>query len=334
VIYNTESEGQIASENGSYCGGIVGVSRSLILQSSALGQLSGSDYLGGVAGEGQNMANCRSMVLISGKGENLGCIAGDAHGEVIANVFVDEGLGGIKGKSFAGKAYPLPYEGFVALENLPSMFTHLHGDFYLDGELLKTVFFEYGGSISSWNIPPLPEREEGFGQWESFSSSNLIRSFKVNAFYTPWLERISSGGEIPLLIAKGKFSNEARLVAQEEKLHLYSGKAYRGIAAFSYTIEDEYAGEDTMYSLRLLCESPRSPVLSLFHNGQESKIIPSRSGDYLVFTAPFEAEIIVLESIAGRIVAVSSIILSVLVALGFFWYYQKRFPKPEKTGDK
>ncbi len=329
AVYKADSEATVETTNGSKCGGIAGSSESGIIRCNSLSQLIGNDSIGGIVGYGTNISNCRSMVLINSDGECIGAVAGYATGEIVGNAFVDEGLHGVDGISYAGMAYPLPYESFIALPELPTMFSELSVDFIIDDVLVKSLPFTYGGSISSWDVPKLPLRDDSFGQWEPFKTENLIRSARVNAIYSPWVTTLSSKEEIPLLLAEGSFSASAQIEISEVKPSVPANKAYRYIASYSYSIADEVREPSEKYVLHLRCEKPSSVIITLVDNGAISQITPKRDGSYVVFEAPSSGELIIIQPLIRRIIAVSFIILAVLIVLCFYCYIHKHFPKKE-----
>lgn len=97
---------------------IAGRSDSSIRLSWAKCALSGEDYVGGIAGYGKTLSDCRSLVTVDG-GAYTGAIAGDVDedGSVTSCLFTHETLGAIDGISYAGKAEPPP-STFSAQETL------------------------------------------------------------------------------------------------------------------------------------------------------------------------------------------------------------------------
>lgn len=75
-------------------GGIAGRSDSSIRLSWAKCTLSGEDYVGGIAGYGKTLSDCRSLVTVDG-GAYTGAIAGDVDedGSVTGCLFTHETLG-------------------------------------------------------------------------------------------------------------------------------------------------------------------------------------------------------------------------------------------------
>ena len=108
-ITGCQSYGAVSTD-GSYVGGIAGRSDSSIRLSWAKCTLSGEDYVGGIAGYGKTLSDCRSLVTVDG-GAYTGAIAGDVDedGSVTGCLFTHETLGAIDGISYAGKAEPAAF---------------------------------------------------------------------------------------------------------------------------------------------------------------------------------------------------------------------------------
>lgn len=74
-LTDCQSYGAVSTD-GNYVGGIAGRSDSSIRLSWAKCTLSGEDYVGGIAGYGKTLSDCRSLVTVDG-GAYTGAIAGD-----------------------------------------------------------------------------------------------------------------------------------------------------------------------------------------------------------------------------------------------------------------
>lgn len=332
AVYKTENAAAVTALNGSYCGGIAGSSLGSIIKCSVLCDLKGNDYVGGLAGSATNLSGCRAMVSLNTQGECSGAIAGSVSGELANNVFVKEGLlAAVDGVSYAQAAYPLPYDEFRNLEGLSPIFTGLHTDFYIDGVLVKRIPTEYGGSIDKGDIPALPVQSGGFGVWEEFKTENLLRSQIVNAVYQDWIETISSGGELPLILAEGKFSDEAVLSADEIETAVGFGSLYRSVASFNYSISDGRISYDGDYTLHLYSPDTGNSSVALTAGGKTVILNCERDGSYLLFNAPAEGEITILRNMRGVAVTAAAIALGVILFLMLIFFLRRRKKCPEKA---
>lgn len=333
AIYKSNNLGDVFAGSSAYCGGIAGSARGSIIKCNALCGLFGQDYVGGIVGSGNNIANCRAMITIDSVGECVGAIGGDAEGELLENVFVGEGLAAVDGISYAGKAYPLPYSEFSKLAELPSFFTNLHLDFMVDGKLSKRIPFVYGGALDVSQIPSLPSHPDSFGNWEPFETENLLRNKVINAVYTTWISTISSGETKPLLLAEGKFSDLATLSISPCAGLPELGFWNRAVRSYDYSIEDSVRACQEEHTLHLLCDDIKGAKIVLTA-GNKTKIIKAhQDGSYLVFTAPADGCITIAKPIISTVILLScGGAMLVLLLLILILRHTKKFRKTSKRG--
>lgn len=274
----------VETTTGGRCGGIAGLSRSVIRGCQSLSDLTGRDGLGGIAGEGRDIADCRAMARILGDGgEKLGAIAGSADGALSGNCYLDEGLGAVDGIDYAGMAYPLDYGAFSVLEGLPEAFTTFRVTFQADGAVVGTLDAPYGGALDPASFPRVPERDGVYGQWEDFDYRTITRSVTVHAVYSGWITTISSGGEHPAALAEGNFSPAAVLTLEDWR---DAGQAlpagYEALCAYTYAVTDgEPLPDQITLRVQDMGEGSR---LALLRNGTLTPVDAERDGSYLVFT--------------------------------------------------
>ena len=193
----------LLQEEVDYVGGIAGQSKSIIRQCAAKGRLSGDTYVGGIAGSGYTITDCRAMVEATGT-EKVGAVAGgllaedslanalnqlqDATGTLQGNCFVSETLGGVDGVSYAGQAEPVSFTDFAALagqENLPETFTQITLTFVADGQTVAAIPVEYGASFAAADAPAIPEKAGCTAVWSDFPWENITFDQTITAVYTP-----------------------------------------------------------------------------------------------------------------------------------------------------
>ena len=213
----------LSEDTADYVGGIAGQSKSAIRRSSAKCRLEGRRYVGGIAGSGSTLTDCRSMVLADGE-EWVGAIAGglesgsslsgllqDRESEQSGNYFVSETLGGIDGVSYAGQAEPLSFDDFAALaaeENLPETFSTVTLTFVADGAVVQSIPVEYGSSFATASLPDIPAKDGYTAQWTDFDAGHIVFDETVNAVYTPFVSVIESAEQRDgraVLLAEGSF---------------------------------------------------------------------------------------------------------------------------------
>lgn len=328
AVLNCTSAGWIESE-GAQCGGVAGLSRSIIRGCSALCDLTGTDYVGGIAGQGRDIRDCRTIVRIDSTGECLGAIAGCADGEIWENYFVQGDLAGIDGVDYAGKAVPLDYNEFSALEDLPRQFLQCTITFRADGRLLKTVTVPYGGSLSEQDFPLLPEKAGYYAAWPEFDWSHIVRSITAEAVYTPLASTISSGEVLPLALAEGTFPPDAALILtdwQPEQSKLPAG--YRLQSSFTLNLSDGEEAQALTLRVRWDAEAG-DPLVLVERDGALTRPEFTQDGSYLVFSAAAGDHIAVL----SKTEAFSPLLLLPLlaVALLLVLFLRRRHPPTPQT---
>lgn len=222
--YNTAD---LLAEDADYVGGIAGQSRAPIRQCAAKGRLSGDRFVGGIAGSGYTLTDCRAMVEVTGT-EQLGAIAGgllaedslsntvnrlqDSESDLQGNLFVSETLGGIDGVSYAGQAEPVTFADFSARaqqEGLPETFSRITLTFVADGQTVATIPVEYGADFDPSDAPAIPEKAGYTAAWPDFTREAITFDQTVTAVYTPY-ETVIAGAEQredgrAILLAEGCF---------------------------------------------------------------------------------------------------------------------------------
>lgn len=133
IIKNSVTETNITSDEGGYIGGIAGYSKGKIYNCAAISDLKGSDHVGGIAGEGDTIATCYALPRIDGVVEKSGAITGTAGGVVQNNYFIKEGLSGIDGTDYEGKAVALDYTEMTGADNIPEKMTGFSNDTWYMG---------------------------------------------------------------------------------------------------------------------------------------------------------------------------------------------------------
>jgi hypothetical protein len=112
TILGCSNYSNIKSSSGDYVGGVTGASYSYVVSSFSKGILEGANYVGGIAGDGNNIRNCLALVSIEGAESRFGAIAGNVEdgAEIRNNFFVSDDLAGIDKISYSKKAEPVEYD--------------------------------------------------------------------------------------------------------------------------------------------------------------------------------------------------------------------------------
>ena len=180
LVRDCTNSGRVDGQEADYVGGIVGRSSGYIRTSSVKCEIDGRVHVGGIAGSGNIVSDCRSMVRISGR-EKLGAILGavqDAGAEktdVANNVYLPIGndMGGIDGISYSGQAQPLAREAFLAQEGLADLFNSVTVSFVYEDGSMKTVLLKPGDTLKISEIPDVPEKAGYVGEWAGLEEAEL-----------------------------------------------------------------------------------------------------------------------------------------------------------------
>ena len=232
--------GAVTAQKGDYVGGIAGSSGGSIRASWSRVVLRGGKYLGGIAGSGQHILDCTAWVSIERGTEYLGAIAGWAEGEVRGNRYAETQPAGIDGISRLGECEPLSEEELLKLEDAPNDFGELQVRFLVDGQLVETRRLPFGGKIGE--PPDVENKEELYWQWEDYSRGPLYSNAEIGGRWLSPLSTISSGEDLPLFLAEGRFYEEQRLHVQP-----YDAPDADGTLLAAYTLSvNDYAGDLTV----------------------------------------------------------------------------------------
>lgn len=168
IIRQARSFGSVKSSEGGYAGGVCGQSLSMIVDSYALCSVSANKYVGGIAGYGNIIRGCYSMVNLEAESGRVGAIAGQTtayedeekenEDNVTGNFYVNNGIHGIDGISYTGVAEPIEYENLLEVRGIPVDFKQLKVTFRVDDTYVERQTLAYGKPLSELNFPAAPVR--------------------------------------------------------------------------------------------------------------------------------------------------------------------------------
>ena len=300
------STGSIDAEDADYVGGVVGKSSGYVRRCSAKADIAGNAYVGGIAGEGLTVTDCRSMVQLTGaektgavlgmRGERTGFLKKDDDDSeeseeetVTGNYYFTVGsdIGAIDGVSYADTAQPLAHDDFVALEGLDPIFKVISVRFVYDDGMMHTVTLTPGEALSQDRIPKLPEKAGYVGHWDGLADADLsdIRfDISFQAVYTAELETVQSEalGEsnLPTLLAQGQFSGDTPIQLTKMNKGPAPGEHDKFLEGYAFTLP---AG--TADTLRYLPETQQENVRVMVQgaDGSWREVSHTKDGSYLVF---------------------------------------------------
>lgn len=300
------STGSIDAEDANYVGGVAGRSDGYIRRCSAKSAITGNAYVGGIAGEGLTVTDCRSMVQLTGsekagailgfKGEHSGFLKSESddadeteEDTVTGNYYLTVGsdIGAIDGVSYADSAQPLEHDDFVELEGLDPIFKVISVRFVYDDGMMHTVTLAPGEALSPDSIPKLPEKAGYVGRWDGLADADLsdIR-FDVSfpAVYTAEWETVQSGplgeSKLPTLLAQGQFSDNAPIQLTQMTKGPAPGVHDKFLEGYAFTLPT-----GTADTLRYLPETEQKNVRVMVKgaDGSWREVSHTQDGSYLVF---------------------------------------------------
>lgn len=327
AVLDCASRGQIQIESGGLAGGIAGQSGGVIRTSAALVDLKGTDSLGGIAGQGTDIINCRAMTRIDSNGEKLGAVAGMASGTVSGNYFLKEGLGGVDGITYVGQTQGVDFQTFSNLSGIPVDFLKFSVTFVSNDGVVAQIPVSYGGTLTSEQIPAVPQANHMFGEWSDFTHKNMIRSQTVHAVYDDLLTTVASSGNHPAVLAEGTFSPDASI-----DVNTWNPQAtqipigYKLVTAYEYHMKDQMDLPDTV-TLHMLAKEEGTTV-AVVQNETVQIVQSTKDGSYLIYDGLPEGKVMILY----RDHTVKWVICAVLAAIliSFIGYDWKKRHKARK----
>lgn len=277
---------------GDYCGGIAGRTKGKVIRCAALTDLTGQSWLGGVAGLGQDITDCRTMVRADSDGEYQGAIAGQAEGTLTGNRYLMEDLAGLDGVDYAQTAQGLDFDAFSQLDYIPADFLTFSYRFEVNGQTVAEIPFQYGDDLDTSLVPEAPKQGEEYGQWPQFPTQDLRRSMVLSVQFTTPTSTLADQDGVAQLLVEGTFSPDASLTVDQEELPDQKVEGYTSRSAWSYTVTGSQS--DTI-TVRLRAEGVKKPAAAVYQNGRWQRVDSTLDGSYLVFQAPTQGQVLLLE---------------------------------------
>lgn len=216
ALVQCENNGNVTAGR-NIAGGIAGYFRGVIQNSHSIGLLRGEAYIGGIAGDADNIHGCMAIPVIESNGAYTGAIAGysETLDNLKDNLFVNDELGGINGISYTGKTQAVSYEELEQRKGaiFPKCFSRLTLQFNVQGEPLVQFSVLYGSKIE--NLPAVDQKNEKYWRWDKFDNTNIRYNQIIDGEWKNLITTISSGEETPLFLAEGKFDERAYLVVKD-----------------------------------------------------------------------------------------------------------------------
>lgn len=262
--------GTIDAENADFLGGIAGSGSGYIRECYSSCSIFGDSNLGGIAGRGTIVTDCRSMVTMEGS-EKIGGILGEAkepvttpvskktEEELLENseeeaekeiavsgnyyVMLGRDFGAIDGISYADSAEPLALDVFMDLDDIPVEFGTIVVRFRYEDGTEKSISLVPGGKLKESQLPAVPEKAGFTGCWSGLEEADLdhiVSDLVFEAEYSAKRPTIESEDlrdtGMPVMLAQGLFSGEQTIVlaALDECPGLSVGESLAEAWAFTF----------------------------------------------------------------------------------------------------
>lgn len=283
-----QNYGPVSSTGGNYVGGVTGYGDASVRSCYAKNTLSGKNYVGGIAGWASRMRDCCAIITIPEGEECLGAIAGgvEAGGVLRDNCFVDTGIAGVDGVSYAGRAEPVPFDELSQRPGVPLEFTAFTLTLMAGEETVAQIPFLYGEDLSRIDLPPVPEREGSYGEWPEFDVSGLNSDLIVEAAYAPWVTVVASqelSGKLALALAEGQFTGAAVLHVTDSA-QAPPPEAGEGTAVWDVALAGTELAANDQVPLRLLNEGGGKAAVWQCRDGQWQPVEAVQNGQYLMLS--------------------------------------------------
>lgn len=327
-----ENYGAVASTDGDYVGGIVGYTDGIVRECYAKNTLSGKNYVGGIAGWASHLQSCWAIATVEAGVECVGAVAGgvDAGGILFENRFVDTGLAGVDGVSYAGHAEPAPFEVLSRLPEVPAEFTAFTLTLLAEEETVAKIPFFYGDDLSRIDLPEVPAREGSYGEWPVFDTSGLRSDITLEAEYAPWVTLVASReaeGKLVLALAEGRFTDKAVLhVTQSTQSPPQESGEQARVWDVSLTGTD-LGGGDTV-PLRLLIPGGGSAAsVWQYLDGQWQQVETGQNRRYLLLSMTGTEGTFCIQPASGNLMPVLLIAAAAVLLAALLLAWKRRLKK-------
>ena len=237
----SQNYGPISLEDGSYAGGVCGLSYGTVKNCCVKCTLTGSKYIGGILGNGYDARNneerssrtegCRSLVRIIDRPEFAAAISGGGAGDYKDNLFVSDEYAGLDRRSISGTAEPVDFDTFAGSKNVPEECLSFTLTFVVDGETVKTVPFSYGESFSRSVFPSVEERDGLYPVWDRTDLTRLTFDTVVTAEYrtdkTVLRSELTREDGRPAVYADGQFQEGDIMTVRQLRIDEEDVEAFR-----------------------------------------------------------------------------------------------------------
>ena len=297
LVKNCVSTGTLSGNGASYVGGIAGQSKSYLRGCGANMILDADVNVGGIAGSGAVVSDCRSMVMLTGGTEKLGAVLGSREKTEIENpvegnhyLSMAEDPGAIDGISYAGQAEALDLEEFLTLEGLSGIFRTVNVYFvYADGTV-QTVPLESGNRLSPEQIPEVPEKPGYTGTWGGMEQQDLDAIYfdlTFEAQYTSLTQTLASGAlrsnGKAVLLAQGAFRPGQTLTVAASDTQPDLAEGQQLLESWEFALTEGAAAQKLRYTVPEECQTEWALIFVRNAAGEWRQVESTLTDSCLVF---------------------------------------------------
>ena len=170
-----------------------------------------------------------------------------------------------------------------------------------DDTVIKEMECAYGALVPEEEIPQAPEKEGCYTIWEEEDLGQVLVDKTIHAVYRPYVTAIASSEEkMPMVLAEGIFYPDASITASEEPIgaEVADPEDYKAVKAIRYQVDfgKEEDGTQDQVRMRVYADGLSKHAAVGILNGTAIELADAkRSGEYLVFDAAAQGEIVLLE---------------------------------------
>ena len=224
AIKNSINYGMLDNEECDYIGGIVGKASSYLTKNYSKCFISGSNYVGGIAGssiKGDSNGSLSQILNFESSGGSIFGNYGNIDNEIVEkateitnNWYVYDDLAAIDGISYNNKAFELSYEDILK-KNLDDELLKVNVIFMdEDKEIYKKVL-EYGESMDEKDVPNEIIKDDEYRIWDNYDAKylkNIKKDILFTCSYNDVYPSISTNETpLPYVVAVGEFSIKDKL---------------------------------------------------------------------------------------------------------------------------
>lgn len=341
LVKNCTNTGAVDGTSAEYVGGIAGLSAGYIRKTYAKCALSGSTYLGGIAGSAAIVTDSRAMIQFSGGSEKVGAILGHAQehsseeAPITGNFYFSAASdpGAIDGISYKGLAEPLNLKAFLALEELPALFQTVTVRFLFEDGTEERISVAPGGKIGTSQIPAVPKKDGYEGKWDGIEAadfSNILFDLTFEPVYTAYDATIQSAqtreNGLPLLLAEGSFTDEAVVTISQSSSAPATAEGETCLESWAFRMTE--SGHTGRFLLPEDADPEQLKLLLGNEAGQWRAVEATVDGSYLVFALNGDdTTLALMQSASDQTMLITAGIAAAVLLIVLFFLLRKNKTK-------